>query len=83
MKKVLTVVTLGMCLFVTGCSNPSDAIRALSNSGYTNIDAGGFDWFGCGNGDFYSTKFVATNPAGKVVSGTVCSGLLKGATVRF
>ena len=31
----------------------------------------------------YATGFIAINPQGKVVEGTVCSGVFKGATIRF
>ena len=30
-----------------------------------------------------SAGFIAINPQGKVVEGTVCSGVFKGATIRF
>ena len=69
---------------MSACSNSEDAHRALNNAGYTNIKAGDYDWFACGQDDFYHTKFTATNTVGKQVSGVVCSGLLfKSATIRF
>lgn len=67
-----------------GCTNNSDAYRALDNAGYSDIKTTGYSWFACGQDDWYSTGFTATNPKGKVVSGTVCSGVFtKGATIRF
>lgn len=89
MKTPLRVAVLmaGASLFTVGlggCSNPQDAERALTGAGYSNIQTHGFDLFACSDSDFYSTKFTATNPAGKPVSGVVCSGLLfKNATIRF
>ncbi len=85
MKRVTLVLMLcAMLGIIFGCSNKKDAVKALYNAGYTKITPGGYSWFSCGEGDFYSTKFTATNPAGKRASGTVCSGLLfKGSTIRF
>lgn len=82
MKRILFVIC---CLFLLiGCTNSDDAIRALDGAGYTQIEIGSYSWFACGSEDFYSTKFTATNPLGKRVSGVVCSGLLiKNATIRF
>jgi len=84
MKKVFSFLLVLSLLALVGCSNKKDAEKALSNAGYTHINAGGYSWFSCGRDDFYSTKFSAKNPAGKSVQGTVCSGLLfKGSTIRF
>ena len=51
--------------------------------GYKNVSTGGYSFFSCGNGDTFATKFNAIDQTGKAVSGTVCSGLLKGNTVRL
>jgi len=68
---------------ITACSSSSDARKVLSNSGYINIKTNGFSLFGCAKDDTFSTKFTATNSQGKRVSGVVCSGWLKGGTIRF
>lgn len=82
--KLLIGASLLTAVLAAGCTSQSDAQRALSNAGYTDIQAGGYDWFACGKDDFYSTKFTAKNPAGQPVNGVVCSGLLfKSATIRF
>ena len=66
------------------CTNPEKASEALTKSGYSDIETGGYGWLACGRDDQYSTKFTATNPVGMRVSGTVCAGLFfKGATIRF
>ena len=39
--------------------------------------------FGCSEDDTFSTKFSATNAKGERVGGAVCSGWLKGSTIRF
>lgn len=33
--------------------------------------------------DGFTNSFVATNANNKIVSGTVCCGLVKGCTIRF
>jgi hypothetical protein len=63
------------------CSDASEARRVLSASGFTDIDAGGYAWFECG--DTFATKFTAKNHLGQTVSGAVCCGWLKSCTVRF
>lgn len=81
MKKfILFFISLSL---LSACTNQPAAEKALRDSGFTNITTGGYGWFFCGKGDFYSTKFTAVNPAGKEVSGVACSGLLKGTTIRF
>lgn len=75
---------LFLVVMLAGCSNSSDARRALDAAGMTNIQTHGWAPFACGEGDFFSTKFTATNPQGKQVSGAVCSGLIfKNATIRY
>lgn len=54
--------------------------RALYLQGYTKIEILGYAHFGCGN-DIVRDKFVAVNPAGVTVTGTVCSGLFSDAAV--
>lgn len=71
-------------LALAGCSDASTATRALQDAGYSDIQTTGYSFFSCGQDDTFATGFTATNPAGRRVSGTVCSGLLfKGATIRF
>ena len=82
MKKLVFVAMLAAVM--AGCSSSEDAHRALENAGFSNIQITGYNWLSCGKDDFYHTGFIATNPAGKTVEGTVCSGLLiKDATIRF
>lgn len=73
-----------MALSATACSNSNDAHKALESQGFTDIQTTGYSFLACGEDDFYSTGFVATNPQGKRVNGTVCSGLLfKNSTIRW
>lgn len=82
MNKLMLLVLASM-LFAGGCTSPDTAKEALVKSGYSNIATGGYAWYGCGRDDWFHTEFTATNPNGQKVSGIVCSGLLKGSTVRF
>lgn len=59
------------------------AVRAATNVGMKDVKITGYRIFGCGEEDLYHTGFEATNSNGNRVSGVVCSGILKGATVRF
>jgi outer membrane biogenesis lipoprotein LolB len=80
MKKTLALLA---ALLLAGCTDPKTATQALENAGFTEIQTGGHSWYTCSDSDTFATKFTAKNPNGKVVSGTVCSGWLKGATIRF
>lgn len=80
MKRFLLVVLL---LLVPACSDEPGAERALLDAGYTNISLTGYEWFGCGKDDGWSTGFTATGPSGRRVEGVVCSGVLKGSTIRL
>jgi hypothetical protein len=75
-----------LALLANSCTDEGRSHATLTSAGYTNIEVGGYDMFKCGEDDAYATKFVATNPAGQQVSGTVCCGGMgcgKGCTIRF
>lgn len=77
MKKFLLI---GM-LFA--CTNVDASINAIESAGLEPVKVGGFSWFTCSDSDNFSTRFTAKNPQGKLVSGTVCCGILKGCTIRY
>ncbi len=80
MKKILFLIAL---LALTACTDNATATRILHREGYTNIQMTGYNFFACGQGDFYSTGFTAMKN-GYRVDGVVCSGLFfKNATIRF
>jgi hypothetical protein len=81
MKKIFAIALIALSL--TGCTQPQQAERVLVESGYTDVQILGYAFFGCGNDDTFHTQFKAVSPSGKLVSGTVCSGWFKGATIRF
>jgi hypothetical protein len=73
-----------LVVFLSSCSNSNDANKALSALGFTDIQITGYKLLACSEDDWYHTGFIAINPQGVKVSGTVCSGFLfKNSTVRF
>lgn len=64
------------------CSRTDMAVSILQSQGFTEIQMHGYQWFACGD-DPFSDGFTATAASGSKVSGVVCSGFLKSATVRF
>ena len=55
----------------------------LQKQGYTNIEITGYEFGACAEEDVFHTGFIAVSPTGYVVGGVVCSGLMKGSTIRF
>lgn len=71
---------------IIGCTNSTDfqnGKRQLENQGYTNIKNTGHKMFCCDEKDTYSSGFSATDNKGRIVEGCICSGILKGVTIRF
>lgn len=81
MKRLVLITAAALLL--SACSDEPGTRRHLADHGYTNIKTTGYEWFGCSKGDGWATGFTALSPAGKTVTGVVCSGWLKGATIRF
>jgi hypothetical protein len=59
------------------------ATRLLTAQGFAQIEPTGYRWLACSKDDVYATGFRATSPSGVRVSGAVCRGVFKGATIRF
>lgn len=83
MKRALFV-----CMLVlVGCTKPEKTRTLLEAQGLSDVKITGYRFFGCDSGkgsdDNWHTGFEATGPTGKRVTGVVCEGLLKGATVRY
>lgn len=70
-------------VFLSACTNGDGAVRALEGAGYTNIKITGYRILGCSDDDTFHTGFTAKGSNGKPVSGVVCSGVLKGSTIRL
>lgn len=79
MKILLTVIAL----ILSGCYSNGDALKALTESGYTEIKLHGYAMWACGTDDTFATEFEAKSPSGAVVTGAVCSGWFKGKTIRL
>lgn len=89
MNKLLYALTL-LALIVFILSLPAQvndvrlrAERQLLEAGYSQVDVSGWNVFACSEDDVFRIGFKALGPTGKPVSGTVCSGFLKGATIRL
>lgn len=83
MKNTVAIATL-FCALSLSCTDEGKTRETLEMHGFTNIQTTGYSPFTCGDKESFATGFRATNPAGRVVQGTVCCGLWgKGCTVRF
>lgn len=79
-------ISILICVFgfiLIGCSSSNDATKALNAQGFTSIQTHGRAFFVCSEDDTFATKFTAKNAKGETVTGAVCSGWLKGSTIRF
>lgn len=73
-----------MVLVLASCTDEENSRRTLESAGFSEIQFTGYSAFECGKDDTYHTGFRAKNPAGRVVTGTVCCGMwTKGCTIRF
>lgn len=80
MKSVIVAISI---FLLSACSSPDSATKALSRAGYSKINITGYAFFGCSEDDFFHTGFTAVGPTGVRVEGVVCSGFLKGSTIRL
>jgi len=89
-KEVMKLGLIVLAAFLTACTNDNEAVKALSDNGFSNItitDRGGVfaGWAGCDSKDGNWYHADATNPAGRPVHMLVCCGSamsFKGCTVR-
>lgn len=85
MKK--TVLISLICLFAfLSCTNNNDfekGKKQLEMQGYTDVESTGYDVFCCSDKDTFSTGFQCKDKQGNTVKGCICSGVLKGITIRF
>jgi len=69
---------------ISGCTRGDDAKRILETQGFTEVKTTGYRAFACGEDYTFHTGFEAKAPVtGKKVTGTVCSGVLKGSSIKF
>lgn len=79
MKKLIIIAT---AIILTACSDAPTATKALEGAGYSEVTITGPKVFGCSDDDTFRTGFIAKGVNGKQVTGVVCSGFLKGSTIR-
>jgi hypothetical protein len=81
------IIAITICsILLTSCTQPDRTIRILEDQGYYNIQTHGFGIMQlsqCSEDDTFRIPFTAESSTGRQVTGVVCSGILKGATVRF
>jgi hypothetical protein len=77
------IFLLVFTFLLPGCSDATGATNALEDAGYKNITITGFKIFGCDKNDTFSTGFNAIGITGRNVHGVVCSGFMKGSTIRI
>lgn len=70
-----------LLLSLAACTDSEAAKKALTGAGYSEIQLTGYS-YGCSENDTFSTGFKAKGPTGVRVNGVVCSGVLKGSTIR-
>ena len=78
-----TIILLLASLVMAGCTQPEKATDVLGKAGYSNITITGYEVFGCSEDDNFHTGFTAIGPSGQPVNGVVCSGIMKGSTIRI
>ncbi len=69
-----------------GCTSENDfenGKRQLENMGYHDVKNTGYSIWCCGEGDQFREGFTAKTKEGETVTGCMCSGFLKGVTIRF
>ena len=80
------LISLVLVLFLfssIGVSDPDGAKHVLKSNGYSSVSITGWKFFGCGDDDFFHTRFSAISPNGQRVTGVVCKGFFKANTIRF
>jgi len=81
---IIVCVMIAFTAFnMRGLKDPEGAKRVLEDQGYTHVNITGLRSFSCGGKDLWRTGFKATNEAGRVIHGTVCTTLFKSSNIRF
>lgn len=85
MKNLITftLFALIVCISCTNTSAFEKSKTQLEQQGYTDIRSTGYSFFCCDEKDTFSDGFTCKDKSGNVVKGCICSGLLKGITIRY
>lgn len=81
MKNLFLVLALAG--LAAGCTDPTAATKALDDAAFKEVKITGYRIFGCGEDYTFHTGFEAKNVNNKLVTGVVCSGWLKGSSIKF
>jgi hypothetical protein len=77
--EIITLLTIAAVIIGNmGYADPVGTKKVLEDEGYTDIEVGGRQYFGCDR-NFYRTQYTAKNSRGIKVHGLVCKSLLDGA----
>ena len=77
------IAMAALVLTLAACTDPDGARRTAENHGLTHVQITGYSFWGCSEDDGWRTEFTALNAQGRSVRGVVCSGVLKGNTLRL
>ena len=83
---ITKLVCISIFYLIISCTSNNDFLKGkeqLENQGYTDIVNTGYNAFCCDEKDNFSTGFKAKDKNGNEVKGCICSGILKGITIRF
>jgi hypothetical protein len=85
MKKIIFIIIFALFTF-SNCTSDNDfekGKKQLIQQGYKGVENNGYSWFCCDEKDSFSTGFTAIDEKGGKINGCICSGVLKGITIRF
>lgn len=82
-SKTLLILSAFLLASCTSSSDFEKGKKQLENQGYTDVVNTGHNAFCCDDKDTFSTGFRAKGKNGDVVEGCICSGWMKGITIRF
>lgn len=79
-----TIILAILIVGLSGCTQPDHAEKVLLDAGYSHIEITNYRPFACDSkDDIFATGFTAIGPTGRNVSGVVCEGFFKNATIRL
>jgi hypothetical protein len=85
-SKYFSYTLLCVVILNLGCTSENDfkkGKKQLEQQGYKNVEDTGYGFFCCDEKDNFSVGFKAIDKDGDMVKGCICSGFLKGLTIRF
>lgn len=77
------ILLICLVISLSACTSQEDVDKYSELENWKDATKTGYRFFGCGTGDLWHTGFKAITQNDKAVAGVICSGLLKGATMRL